>query len=237
MNPAAKGRVKGRRQYLLVAALLLLAAIAAGLGVWQVKRLAWKQALIAQVDAATKAPPLDAATLPPTPQPALEYRQVTLSGHFEPAATTLVNALTELGAGTWEMVPLRTETGAVWINRGFLAQGTTRPSAIARIPTGPVQITGLLRASDPGLPWLRANRPAEDRWYYRTLPEMTRARAIANIGTAWFVDAKGQASAPDPIPGLTVLQFPNNHLQYALTWFALCGLCLVGSYLVLRSRS
>jgi len=236
MSPSPIGKAEGRRRIIPVAALLLCAALFSALGVWQVKRLAWKEALIAQVTAVTKAPPVPADTLPFTPPaPALEYRHVTLSGQFEPQASALVTALTELGGGYWQMVPLRLEDGRmVWINRGFLPLGTKREAAIASVPRGVVAITGLLRRSDPDGDWLRTNDPAAERWYFRAIPTLSAARHIQTA--AWFVDAQGPQRAGDAVPGLTVLQFPNNHLQYALTWFALALGSLGAIVLVLRER-
>jgi surfeit locus 1 family protein len=238
MPEGLSGQAKGRRRIVPVAALLLCALLAAGLGVWQVKRLAWKEALIAHVEQVTHSAPVDGAALPAAPANLadLEYQPVALAGKFEPQATTLVKALTELGAGYWELVPLRLANGrAIWINRGFVPLGTTREAALAAIPAS-AQITGLLRASENKPAFLRPNNPAQDLWQTRNLPAITAKRGVNQVGTAWFVDAKGPELAGQPVPNLTVIAFPNSHLQYALTWFALSGLCLFGIALVLRQR-
>ena len=236
MSSSRFGKAEGRRRIIPVAALLLCAALFSALGIWQVKRLAWKEALIAHVETVTKAPPIPAASLPFTPAPdALEYRHVTLTGVYEPQATTLVAALTELGGGSWHMVPLRLPDGrAIWVNRGFLPQGTTLPAAIAKVPTGPATITGLLRRSEPDHDWLRTNAPQAQRWYFRAIPQLSAAHHLA--AAAWFVDAQTPALPHDATPGLTVLAFPNNHLQYALTWFAMALGSLAAIALVLRER-
>jgi surfeit locus 1 family protein len=244
MPKAFAGQQEGRRRIIPVAALLLCALLTASLGIWQIKRLAWKEALIAHVDAVTKAAPIAAATLPEAPGPQaltdLEYQPVRLSGQFDPQATTLVGALTELGGGYWEMVPLRMGNGrAIWVNRGFLPQGARRDTAMTAVPHGPVTLTGLLRASEVKPAFLRANHPEDDRWYTRNIAAIAAIaakRQIAGSGTAWFVDAQGAAQPGQPTPGLTVIAFPNNHLQYALTWFALSAMCLFGIALVLRQR-
>jgi len=239
LSQTLQGQQEGRRRFIPVAALLLCAVLFGALGAWQVKRLAWKEALIAHVAAVSTAPPVDAATIPFAPKDLadLEYRALRLSGHFEPQGTTLVGALTELGAGFWEMVPLRLNDGrAVWVNRGFLPQGTKREAALAKVPTGPLTLTGLLRRTEPGSTWLRANHPEVERWYNRDIAGITTARGPAQSGTAWFVDARGAEQPGQPVPGLTVLTFPNSHLQYALTWFALCLMSLGGLVLVSRAR-
>lgn len=239
MSPSSPfgGTVEGRRRVIPVAALLLCAALFSALGLWQIKRLAWKEALIAHVAAVTKAPPIPAAMLPfGPPGDDLEYRHVTLSGHFEPQATTLVTALTELGGGYWQMVPLRLEDGrAIWVNRGFVPQGTKREAAVALVPGGKVALTGLLRHTEREADWLRANDPGAGRWYFRAIPQLSAAHHVAGAA-AWFVDAQGTARPGDAVPGLTVLAFANNHLQYALTWFAMALASLAAIVLVLRQR-
>lgn len=241
MAPAPSGKLEGRRRVMPVAALLLCAAVTAALGMWQVHRLAWKQGLIAHVAAVSHAAPVDAARLPFAPAPAtlkdLEYRKVLLAGQFEPQATALVTALTDLGGGYWEMVPLRLADGrALWVNRGFVQQGTQRLAAAAAVPAGPVVLTGLLRQSEPGGGFLRPNVPAAEAWHSRDIAALSTARHLQGAAI-WFVDAAATPPMPgQPVGGLTVLTFPNNHLQYALTWFALCAMSLFAIRLVLRAR-
>jgi surfeit locus 1 family protein len=52
----------------------------------------------------------------------------------------------------------------------------------------------------------------------------------------YFVDAQGAASGW-PRAGLTVVRFRNDHLVYALTWFALAAMMAAAIvYLVLDAR-
>lgn len=238
MKPSPLGQQKGRRRIIPVAALLLCAALFSALGVWQVNRLAWKRALIAHVNVVSTANPVEARLLPMAPAPRdladLEYRHVWALGRLEPQATTLVSALTERGAGYWALVPLRMANGrAVWINRGYVPLGSTAEALAAATPTGEVAITGLLRKTEPKGRFLQANVPAQDRWYARDIAVISTTRGV-NGSAAWFIDAQGPEIPGQPIPGLTVIQFPNSHLQYALTWFAMALASLFGIWLVCR---
>lgn len=227
--PAARGRRFGP--------IILLFALALGfaaLGVWQVRRLAWKEALIARVDAGTKAPPVDAAAIPPASARALEYRAVRLRGVYDPTGLALVACASDLGSGYWVLAPLRLADGRlVYVNRGFLPVGSKAEEARRALPTGPVVVTGLLRLSEPGGAWLRANRPDEARWYSRDIAAIA-AQGRVRAQDGFFVDAREESprSANAPVPGLTVIRFANNHLVYALTWFAL-ALLSVGAMVVL----
>jgi surfeit locus 1 family protein len=226
-------------------AALLLAVLFASLGTWQVIRLQWKLDLIARVDARVHADPVAA---PPAARWASltkasdEYRRVRLAGHYLYQFTTPVQALSELGAGFWLLTPLCTEQGQiVFVNRGFIPSADNKPGTYAARRAGAnpcasegerVEVTGLLRISEPGGGFLRENDPAGNRWYSRDVALIAQARGLANVAP-YFVDAgkdQDPRGAPErAVGGLTVIAFPNNHLVYALTWYAL-ALMVLGAW-------
>ncbi|TXC72668.1 SURF1 family protein [Sphingomonas ginsenosidivorax] len=193
------------------------------LGVWQVHRRTWKLALIEQVDARAHALPV----APPRPgaQVTAErdaYRRVIVRGVFLNDSETLVRAATVLGSGYWVMTPLRTSGGVVLVNRGYVSP--EQRTAHAR-PQGEQTVTGYLRITEPGGGFLRKNDPAHGAWYSRDVAAIARARGVS--AAPYFIDAD-RVGEGAPVGGLTVIAFPNNHLVYMLTWFALAGLTLVG---------
>ncbi|WP_062015015.1 SURF1 family protein [Aureimonas sp. AU4] len=224
--------------------MLLLVAVLTALGIWQVERRAWKLDLIGRVEARVNAEP--AAPPSPADWAALapgdaEYRNLRLEGRFETARPALVQAVTERGGGDWVMAPFRTRQGfAVLVNRGFVPAGT-RVDAIAPPPAGDTAVTGLLRLTEPKGGFLQSNDPAADRWYSRDVEAIGASRGTMELAP-YFVDARSGAegvpsgpAAVQPVGGLTVLRFPNNHLVYALTWFGMAALALAGLVLVLRT--
>lgn len=213
---------------LILIALALFATLGfVALGVWQVERRTWKLDLIAKVEARTHAAPVPIADARGE-----EYRRVTLTGSFLNDRPTWVQALTECGAGFWLLTPMRTGQGTVLVNRGFVPDRAPR-----RGPDGPATVTGLLRLSEPGGGFLRANDPAAGRWYSRDVAAIARARNLGPVAP-FFVDADATPNPGGyPLGGLTVVQFNNNHLVYALTWFGLAGLSAFAAFLLLRSRA
>ncbi|WP_159980959.1 MULTISPECIES: SURF1 family protein [unclassified Novosphingobium] len=213
-------------------------AVFATLGVWQVQRMQWKHALIARVDARVHAAPVD---LPADAGARdLEYLRVKLSGVYQGSATALVRAATDLGTGYWTMTPLRMDDGRqVWINRGFVPEGTPRAVAAASTPEGRVTVAGLLRLNEPKGSVLQANRPQDDRWYSRDVAGLAAARKLGAVVPA-FVDVQVEQAAQippspvKPVSGLTQIHFPDNHLTYALTWFALTALSAFGLVYIWR---
>ncbi len=206
--------------------LLALVAALIALGTWQVYRLSWKLDLVARVDARVHAQPV----APPTRADwgkvnaaDDEYRRVIASGTFENDKETLVTASTALGAGYWVMTPLRLADGsAISINRGFVPTGSRDQASRSRSQiTGPTTVTGLMRMTEPKGILLRSNDPAADRWYSRDIAAITEKRGVADVAP-FFIDADATPNAGDlPVGGLTVLDFPNNHLVYAITWYVL----------------
>jgi surfeit locus 1 family protein len=226
---------RGGRPVAVVAALFVLAAMFVALGLWQVQRLAWKEALIARTDAAMHAPPIGPGDLP-RDLATSGYRRVIVTGRFEGQGLTLVTGTSTLGSGYWVMVPLRDEAGhAIYVNRGYVPIGSRAEASRRALPTVPVTVTGLLRLTEPSGTLLRSNHPAEDRWYSRDIAAIAAKRGII-ADTRWFLDAQSETpqTPGTPVQDLTIVQFPNNHLGYALTWFALALLCAGGSVVLWR---
>ena len=226
-----------RAKRLLLPALCIFGLILfTALGIWQVERRSWKLDLVARVDERIQAPavaPPDTRSWAALPAKSLEYRKVATIGIFLHDKETLVDALTQRGPGWWVVTPLQTAGGIILVNRGFVPPGRAAPDmrAVGQV-AGPVRVEGLLRLSEPDGRFLRPNRPREDRWYSRDVAAIAKARQIGTVAP-YFIDA-GPTSNPDelPIGGMTVVEFRNAHLIYAVTWFGLAALSLIGLALV-----
>lgn len=198
------------------------------LGTWQVERRTWKLDLIARVEAGLRAAPKPAPFGKTIGKPD-EYRRVIVTGRFVPGKDALVQALTERGAGWWVMTPLVTERGTVLVNRGYVPD---RKSPVP--PAGTVTIVGLLRLAEPGGGFLRSNDPAAGRWYSRDVAAIARRSGLTV--EPYFMDAQAGPERPgQPIGGLTVVTFTNNHLAYALTWYTLAIMTAAAFFYWIRS--
>jgi surfeit locus 1 family protein len=228
------------RRAAFAAAALLAALGLAALGVWQLERRVWKHELVAAVDARLDAAPFAAPA--PDKWGAINakddaYRRVGARGVFRHDRETLVQAVTDRGAGYWVLTPLETPRFTLLVNRGFVPKHRREPKArLAGNAEGAVTVTGLLRVTEPAGAFLRSNDPAADRWFSRDVAAIAKARGLSRTAP-YFVDAD---RAPNlggyPVGGLTVVRFPDNHLVYALTWFALCALSLFFAWRLWRIR-
>lgn len=212
---------------------LMLFAIATfvALGIWQVERLYWKRDLITRVDQRIHAAPVPAPEGAAIDATADEYLRVTATGTFDNSKETLVYASTELGPGYWVMTPLRLEDGnAILINRGFVPLEKRDPKMRTEGQlSGLVNITGLLRPTEPKGSLLQSNDPKTGWWYSRDVAAIAADKGIGKI-EPYFIDAD-EAPNPGGVPvgGLTRVVFPNSHLSYAITWFAM-ALMVIGLF-------
>ena len=222
------GKAKGFPWVLLVSTLVAL-AILVSLGNWQLRRLAWKEDLLATIDARIHAAPvpLDEALSRMRGGEDIEYLPVELSGKFLPGTEQHVLS-TWKGASGWNIYqPLRLYDGRVlFVNRGFVpydrADPKTRPESL---PEGEQAITGLARLpldAKPGF-LVPENEPAKNEYYCKDLEAMTAAAGVGGETVVpLFVDAGPYADpAKLPIGGVTNIDLPNNHLQYVVTWYGL----------------
>jgi surfeit locus 1 family protein len=255
MTAGASKRQRSRalRVILVLAAGVMFAGFFA-LGTWQIFRLQWKLALIERVEQRVHAAPVPAPSMAQWPQlnaEADDYRRVQLRGVLLDGSTTQVLASLERGIGYWIVTPLCTpDGGIVMINRGFVAAGVggwkpqpAAPAAAAdackAAPGASVWFSGLLRMTELAGS-LRKNEPSRNYWYTRDVQAIATARGLPAVAP-YFVDAdaaSAQAAGPvageQPSGGLTVISFVNNHLVYAVTWYALALMVAAATVWVIR---
>jgi surfeit locus 1 family protein len=208
-------------------------ALLAGLGVWQIQRLHEKETLIGSIESGMRANPvpLDEA-LQRGPANA-EYHHVRLAGHFLQEKELYLFARGPMGAvGVDIVTPFIQDNGeTVLVDRGFVPEALRDPNTRqAGQPAGEVMLSGVLRLSQrPGLFTPAPNRQTR-LWFVREVPSMAGAVGLTVPPVVVEADA-----APNPggwpLGGRTQTDIPNDHLQYAVTWFGL-ALALLAVYLL-----
>ena len=220
---------------------LLAFVVLISLGNWQIRRLAWKEQLIADVTSRLESEPLQA----PGPDDWRDidreshvYQPVTVTGRFDHSRE--VHVWFALGkpkggryGGPGYMILTPFETAAGWdviINRGFVPEALkekgSRPETLM---TATQTLNGLMRFDEPKN-W---NSPEADTvknvWIVRQVAEMANylQRDLDKTAPYWIDLTKGQGINGLPQGGETRVAFTNSHLQYALTWFGLAGVLVV----------
>jgi surfeit locus 1 family protein len=217
-------------------------ALLVGLGVWQLKRLAWKEGLIAHIEARSTAPPITLGQAVAAARNGdASYLRVQVEGRFLNDKERYLYALSD-GTPGWEVItPLATDGGSlVLVDRGFVPDALRDPASRPQGQMeGVVAVTGLVRAPETNDTFTPDNDPARNRWFWRDLTGMMDSMFPAGAtGAAPFFLAAERSDVPGGWPqgGQTRLALLNNHLQYAITWFAL-AFCIVVIYaFYVRSR-
>ena len=234
MSTTVKGASRAHARFpwlTLVLAGLVFAALI-GLGTWQLQRLQWKQALIATIDERTKAEPLslEDVELQYGRTGDVDYMPVVVSGEFIHEAERHFFATWQGASGYYVYTPLRLEEGrSVFVNRGFVPfdkkDASTRQQGQV---TGVQTVKGLARNPLPGKPsaMLPDNDPDKNIFFWKDLRAMAVLSGLdVDRGVVpFFIDADSNPN-PGGLPqgGVTMIDMPNSHLQYAVTWYGLAA--------------
>ena len=219
------------------AVLLLL-----GLGSWQIQRLYWKQDLIAQRQVAVSAAPILATGNLEEDARGMEFRHVTDEGIFLHDKEIFLGATSEAGRQGYQVLTPLLEPGGriVLVNRGFIPAELKDPAkrAAGQI-LGTVRVQGLLRLPPAGKPtwFLPDNRPDLNYWFWVDLPAMSAADKLDRVAS-FYIDTDANPNPGGwPKGGVTRLALPNDHLQYAITWFSLAVALMVIYFLFHRRNA
>ncbi len=165
------------------------------------------------------------------------YYRVRVRGHFQHDKEQYLFAVSDGGSGWRVITPLETDDGEiVLIDRGFVPSQFIDPSSRAEGQTeGELTVTGIVRMPGAQGLFVPDNEPEANRWFWRDLASMAQSMfSETPERLAPFILEAEKSELPGGWPegGQTRLEIPNNHLQYAITWFLLaaCLLVIYGAY-------
>ena len=237
-------RRRGTAGFAIVTLVMVVACI--GLGVWQLQRRVEKHALIAALDERLAAAPV--ALPSPSQWSALtaehdEFRRVSFVATYTALPDAMVYSSGSAvrddisGPGTWAFVPARLPGGeTVAVNTGFV-QNTMQDRAqedraVGRLITGqPVKLTGYVRFPEAAGTLTPAENVAKRLWFTRDHVAMTHALGWGERGKSvapFYIDLESPAPESGiPKPGALTVHLKDDHMQYAVTWFALAGAVVI----------
>lgn len=205
-------------------------AVLVSLGMWQVQRLAWKEGVLAQIDARIAALPV---ALPQTADPeADKYLPVEMTGQFGAGVLRVLVSQKRVGAGYRLITPFEFEDRSVLVDRGFIRVG----EALSPAPAGQVTVTGNLHWPDDRNSSTPDNDVDDNTWFARDIDQMADLLGTEPLlVVARNLSQPGGAVTPLPVDSSAI---PNDHLQYAVTWFGLAAIWTVMMlYFVYRLRN
>lgn len=231
---------------LMGTAFVVALAILLSLGTWQLQRLYWKEQLLSDMAARRIAAPVSLADIEAMAARGedIEYSPVTVSGVFANNKERHFFATWRGQTGYHVYTPIQLADGRfLFVNRGFTPFEAKEPEMRKQGQlTGLQSVTGLarVRLAEKPSSIVPDNDLSKNIFYWKDLDAMAATTGIpADRLVPFFVDA-GDAPNPKGLPIGAVTQFdlPNNHLQYAVTWYGLAAALVgVGLFAVLRRKT
>lgn len=213
-----------------------------GLGTWQLKRMAWKEALLVRISALQAAPatPGEAALERMAAGADLDFTRIRIDCPGLATAPYLeLFSVRDGQAGARLVSACRVDSArykTILVDRGFVADTISARPPVNVSNTAAVVITGVLRVPEKGNSFSPPNDPAGNKWYVRDTAAMAaalKADAPAPLVLMAETSSNPEWKALDPAP--LPADIPNRHLEYALTWYGLAA-SLVGVYLAMLWR-
>jgi len=190
---------------------LIGTAILVSLGTWQVKRLAWKQDILAVIAADIQAAPV---ALPAAPDPAMHrYLPVQATGETGAAELFVLVSRKQIGAGYRVITPFQTGDRIIMLDRGFIP--TTQKTAPR--PPETIAVTGNLHWPQDRTSSTPDNDVAANIWFARDVAQMAQ---VLGTDPVLIIARSDTGQGVEPLP-VGIEGIPNDHLHYAITWFLL----------------
>jgi len=202
-------RVSKRSSFAIGTSIAVLVCVL--LGNWQLERLKWKTDLIAGIVAGFSAIPVELnASLP-------EWRRVSISGVWLNKAPFFVGPVSKRGRVGWYVVStLRSGDGSIlFVNRGFSAKKALDFKSAAKVSN----LLGIIRKPKRAGVFAPDNNPISGDWFRVAPLDFAQARDLKGVLPFW-VDALEVPAGSPLIVNVTPQLPPNNHLEYAVTWYA-----------------
>ncbi|MGB0631113.1 MAG: SURF1 family protein [Alphaproteobacteria bacterium] len=202
-----------------VPALMLLV----GLGIWQLQRLEWKEAIIAERAERAAAAPLAIGEVPDDTWKNFEHRRVTLRGRYLHDREMLIWNKVRHGQTGFDLItPFSLEGGdSVLVHRGWVPRAWPNGVVERRRPDGVVALTGVLRDGGKATPWVPDNNPVQGEWFFADVAAMAKSARMSDarpflVRVTPDAEERGYPKGPH-----ASYKIRNRHLEYAVTWFGL----------------
>ena len=187
-------------------------AVLMALGVWQLQRMSWKEAVLAEIDARIGSAPV---ALPAVPDPVADrFLPVQAAGRLTGDQLDVLVSRKQIGPGFRVIAVLETDTGRrVMVDRGFVldeARGLPRDVTALDVVGNlvwPDEVDGFTPAPDV----------VRGMWFARDIPAMAEALKAEPVLIVAQSET-GDGIEPMPVDSSAI---PNDHLNYAITWFSL----------------
>lgn len=202
---------------------VLALATTVGLGTWQVKRLQWKEGLIAEINDARGRAPITELPNDPETLAAADFFPVEVDGTWLPHEFHVSPRFYQGKLGYFVVTPLALPDGrTLMVNRGWIPAKLKNPESRPETAvSGKVHITGMVRVGDDRNGLTPDNNPEENIWFGRDAAAMGAYAKLPDTIPA-MVDLVGTQDATQlPVPSDGTIKLRNDHLSYVITWYGI----------------
>lgn len=215
---------------------IFFAILTLGLGAWQIQRLHWKEAILERIARADALPPIPLGSAAVT-----RFERVTATGTLRPdLAVSYASEVRDTPSGgtafgVFLLEPLiRPEAPPLLVDLGWVpADPHGRPALTV---SGERTVTGYVRPTEHPALFTPAPELSTRQFYTLDPPAIGAAIGLPGLLPFTLVAVGESRSSTFPQPAETLPRPPNNHLQYAVTWFSLAVIVLVMTAIWWRRR-
>ena len=218
-----------KRAFLFQLFVILFVTIFCALGTWQLHRLQWKLELISEITFGLDSSPIEYSN-----SIKKNYQRVNAKGKFNFDEQIYLYSLNETGKPGYDVVtPFRTNKNQnVLINRGWIKKGLKGDPSINIESENEIEIVGLLRKIYKPNIFKPDNDLKNNIWFSINLEDL---KEVTGEQFNEFVIFLEDNQAKAPLPRKISVDLPNNHLKYAITWYAI-SISIIFYYLYFRKK-
>ncbi|PPR17064.1 MAG: hypothetical protein CFH33_00216 [Alphaproteobacteria bacterium MarineAlpha9_Bin3] len=197
--------------------------ILVSLGTWQLERLRWKTDILTSMKTSLSLPPIDISNEIIKNINNYSYRQIQLTGSYlYTNPLTIYSKVLNKKVGKHLVIPFKTQYGTILVNRGFIPKDYKIPVSSE---TEIIKINGMVKFQQSINYFTPQNNIFKNEWYYINIDEVSEYISLPLLN--FYIVEENNIEEEYPVGSQYNINIPNDHLQYAITWFSLAlALCI-----------
>ena len=222
-------KLKLKRAFLFQLFVIFFVTVFCALGTWQLYRLQWKLELINEIKNGLNSKPIEYSNLLNK-----NYQRVTSNGKYNFSKQIYLYSLNESGKPGYDVItPFKTNKNEnILINRGWIKKEFKDNPIINDLSNKDEKIVGLLREIYKPNIFKPENDIANNIWFSVNLEDF---KLFTGEQFSEFVIFLEDNQVKEPLPKKISIDVPNNHLKYAITWYAI-SISIIFYYLYFRRK-
>ena len=189
------------------------------LGTWQLERLRWKSDLLESMKENISLPPVVVNSSIISNIKNYNYRRFKLDGYFlYDKNITIYSKVVGGKVGRHLITPFKTKFGYILINRGFVPENYKIEASEIKQDKN-TSINGIVKFQQKINYFTPSNSIIKNQSYYINIEEISTYLKL-DLNNFYIIE-ENNPNERYPLGSQYNINIPNDHLQYAITWFSL----------------